>query len=323
MRKTSAVLATLSLAVVALTGCSASATFDGAVCDRTASSDGIADLATVTGEVGEQPDVDVFSPVRVDRTAFTDLVTGEGTALTDSKQLMVVDIALYRGETGEELVATEFNGDLSRLSNLESWAQQIPGIAEVLECATEGSRVLAAISPEDFGEQALQGFELDGDESVIAVIDVIDAYLPHAEGAPQFNDAAGMPTVVRAPDGRPGIIVPDSAPPAELVTQVLIKGDGERITADTPFRVNYTGVTWDEKTVFDTSWDGNPARFELGSLVPGMAEALEGQTVGSQVLVVVPPELGYGEEGQGAVPANATLVFVVDILGVEPPSSEE
>ena len=59
----------------------------------------------------------------------------------------------------------------------------------------------------------------------------------------------------------------------------------------------------------------------LDGVVPGFAEALEGQTVGSQVLVVIPPELAYGEEGAGSIPANATLVFVIDILGIDTPAT--
>ncbi|MGM1016275.1 MAG: FKBP-type peptidyl-prolyl cis-trans isomerase [Actinomycetota bacterium] len=320
MRKTSASLAALSLVAVALTGCAAGTaapTFEGAACERDASSSGIDDLVTVTGEFGEAPEVEVFSPLHVDSTGFTDLESGEGTALTAANQIAVIDVALYRGSTGDEIVTTEFNGDRSRLSNIASWEQQIPAIATVLECATPGTRMLAAFTPEDFGEQASQGFQLEADESVVAVIDVLDTYLPRATGELQFHDARGLPTVVRAPDGRPGIIVPDSAPPTELVTQVLIEGEGEEVTAETPFRVHYTGVTWAERTVFDTSWDADPAQFNLASVIPGFAEALEGQTVGSQVLIVVPPELGYGDQPQASIPANSTLVFVVDILGID------
>ena len=53
----------------------------------------------------------------------------------------------------------------------------------------------------------------------------------------------------------------------------------------------------------------------------GFAEALEGKTVGSQVLAVIPPDQGYGDQGSGAVPGDATLVFVIDILGIDAPAS--
>ena len=55
--------------------------------------------------------------------------------------------------------------------------------------------------------------------------------------------------------------------------------------------------------------------------VPGFAQALEGQTVGSQIHAVIPPELGYGAEGSGTIPGDATLVFVIDILGIDAPAS--
>ena len=122
---------------------------------------------------------------------------------------------------------------------------------------------------------------------------------------------------MRAPDGRPGIIVPDGAPPKDLVVQTIKKGDGENVTGDVPVRVHYTGVLWDDKTVFDTTWDGDPKSITLDAVVPGFATALKGQTVGSQVMVVVPPDQGYGKTEQASVPADSTLVFVIDILGLD------
>ena len=143
-------------------------------------------------------------------------------------------------------------------------------------------------------------------------------YLAAANGAPQAGDRPGMPTVVLAPDGRPGVVIPDAAPPDELVVQVLKKGDGETVTGDAPVRIHYTGLTWADRTVFDSSWErGESTSMELASVVPGFAEALKGQTVGSQVLAVIPPDLAYGDAGQGPVPGGATLVFVIDILGTD------
>ena len=66
-----------------------------------------------------------------------------------------------------------------------------------------------------------------------------------------------------------------------------------------PVRVHYTGVTWADHEVFDSSWDSQPASLTLDGVVPGFAQALEGATVGSQLLVVIPPDLGYGDTVQG------------------------
>ena len=85
---------------------------------------------------------------------------------------------------------------------------------------------------------------------------------------------------------------------------------------DTAF-VQYTGVKWSDGSVFDSSWDrGQPAAFPTNGVVAGFQQALEGQQVGSQVLVVIPPAAGYGAQ-EGSELQNETLVFVVDILGVQ------
>ncbi|MGW8483695.1 hypothetical protein ACWGJP_11190 [Microbacterium sp. NPDC055903] len=304
MRKTSAALASLSLAALALTGCSVSTpnSFDGQVCDRPASTSGVDDSVTVSGEFGVSPKVEIAAPVHAEETSFTDLATGEGTPLTSATQAFSMDYALYNGETGEQIEQSSFSGDLSQVYNINSWVQSVPGIADALACATPGTRTLIAVAPGDSGNVAsMVGAD---DVTAIAVIDVLDTTLARAEGSLQFNDARSLPTVVRAPDGRPGIIVPKDAAPTETVTQVLIKGDGAEITEDDAFVwTNYTAVDWASRSVVNTTWDTNPVA-SLQDLDPEVAASLAGHTVGSQLLVVVPGEAG------------AATAYVVDILGI-------
>lgn len=318
MRKLPAVLAALSLSAVTLTGCAVT-TVGGDTCVRASFDDDVSGIVTVTGSLGSAPNVSMHTPVRVSESSFTDLIDGDGVPLTADTQPAAIELALYSGETGDLVISSPFDGDLTRLSNIDYWAGQIPGLVDALRCAAEGTRTLVAISPEDLGEPARQGLGLGAGDSVIAVVDVLKTYLPHAQGTLQFNAGRGLPSVVRAPDGRPGVIIPDTDPPSELVTQVLIKGEGEPVTGDGTFRVHYTGLTWADSNVFDSSWDTAPAQFSLEGLIAGVSTALEGQTVGSQVLVVVPPELGYGDVDQGSIPAGSTLVFVFDIVGIDAP----
>ena len=91
------------------------------------------------------------------------------------------------------------------------------------------------------------------------------------------------------------------------------------VTAGQTVTVHYTGVIWATGKQFDSSWDrGAPLDTVIGqgSVIAGWDEGLVGQTVGSQVLLVVPPDKGYGTAGQrrAGIKGTDTLVFVVDIL---------
>jgi peptidylprolyl isomerase len=139
--------------------------------------------------------------------------------------------------------------------------------------------------------------------------------LARAEGT-AVVPADGLPVVTLAANGAPSVAVPATDPPADLVSQTLIQGSGAPVTEGQQLIVHYSGWLWDG-TGFDSSWDsGAPAIFTLssGALIDGWVQGLVGVTVGSQVLLVVPPSLGYGDTASGAIPAGSTLVFVVDIL---------
>jgi len=304
VRKTSAALATLSLAVLALTGCTAAPTFDGAACERVGAANGIDEAVNVDGKIGDEPDVEVFAPVHVKKTSFVDVVSGDGRAITDGTQGISVQISIYSGETGEQVFATSYDPASTSVSTIDQWAAQSPGLEDVLRCATAGSRVLAALTPDDFGPANLEGLGLANDDTAIFIVDVAEAFLPKAEGALQFNAASGLPTVVRAADGTPGIIVPDTAAPKEQVVQTLIKGDGEALTAEQTPLVNFTAIGWDDKQILQTTWGDKPSA-QIQQIAAPVADALVGQNIGSQLLVVLP-----------ATEGSPAIAVVVDVLGV-------
>lgn len=315
MRTLPAVVAVVGLATVTLAGCSPAGS--GACTPTPSATTSALELITVTGDSADQPDVEVRTPFRVTDTQYAELEPGGGTRIITDEQLVVVDITLLDGSTGETVAASAYSGDLSQPFVLANAAESIPPLSDALRCAAAGSRVVVALAPGDMSAQTASSFGLGEEDSAIAVVDVRKVYLARADGALQYNARSGMPSVVRAPDGRPGVIVPDGAPPSDLAVEVLKKGTGEEVTGEEPVRVHYTGVLWDDKSVFDSTWDAEPASLDLAQTVPGFRDALEGQTVGSQILVVVPPDQGYGDADQSAVPAGSTLVFVVDILGID------
>lgn len=129
-------------------------------------------------------------------------------------------------------------------------------------------------------------------------------------------EADGEVEVSGSPQASPAIAVPGGDPPSELEVTTLVQGEGDTVEAGDLLVVDYTGVLWDTGEEFDSSWGrGQPAAFGIGvdQVIDGWDEGLVGQSVGSRVQLVIPPELGYGDQDQGTIPPNSTLVFVVDI----------
>ncbi|MCL2803508.1 MAG: FKBP-type peptidyl-prolyl cis-trans isomerase [Micrococcales bacterium] len=144
-----------------------------------------------------------------------------------------------------------------------------------------------------------------------------------SEPAPsaEAKTEATLPTVAFDEAGVPSIEIPaDAAPPTELVAEVLSSGTGPAVEVGQSITVHYSGWLWADGTQFDSSWErGEPSTFPLieGGLIDGWVKGLDGQSVGSQVLLVIPPEMGYGAGGGGGIPGDSTLVFVVDILAAQ------
>jgi peptidylprolyl isomerase len=119
-------------------------------------------------------------------------------------------------------------------------------------------------------------------------------------------------------DGKaPSITVPKTTAPTKLVATYVIEGDGDEVKADSSVLVQYKGVLWDGGKEFDSTYSrGQLTSFSLQQVVKGWSQGLTGKKVGSRVLIVVPPSLGYGDSppsGSG-IKKDSTLVFSVDIL---------
>lgn len=113
---------------------------------------------------------------------------------------------------------------------------------------------------------------------------------------------------------KPGVTTTASGLQYEVITQ----GTGAKPTASDVVKVHYTG-TFPDGSVFDSSVQrGEPATFRADQVIPGWTEALQLMPVGSKYRIFLPPELGYGEQGAGPIPANSALVFEVELLGIEP-----
>lgn len=191
-----------------------------------------------------------------------------------------------------------------------------------------GSRVLMVVPPADgFGRAGDPAALVTGTDTLVFVFDVLAAMAPGATAARPASYAVGpaLPGVRWGSRG-PVITVPRGVgPPRTLVRQVLAGGSGPPVLAGDTVTVQDTGVVWKSGKVFDSTWQrGFPESFVLGSgqVIPGWEDGIGGVRVGSRLLLVVPPALGYGRTGDAPyVGGTDTVVFVVDVVSALPPSA--
>jgi len=111
-------------------------------------------------------------------------------------------------------------------------------------------------------------------------------------------------------------------PPAQLEVVDEVVGDGAEAVAGSRVTVQYLGVRWSDGGVFDASWTrGQPFVFDLGAgqVIPGWERGVAGMRVGGRRILVIPPQLAYGDRGAGSVIGpGETLVFAVDLVEVAP-----
>ncbi len=270
---------------------------------------------SVTGDLGEQPVVSFPSPLSAESIQSRVVIAGEGPVFT-GRNFVEFEFAGYNGGSGQLIQQTSFDGTQAQSGAFGPG--EVPNFCEALAGAKEGSRIVAIIPPDQaHSGEGVPALGVGAADAFIFVFDLKRVFLEKATGA-NVAPEAGLPTVVTTPDGVPGITIPNTAAPTELKVAQLIRGSGDLVEEGQLVTLHYSGFLWDSSEKFDSSWDsGQATQFEMqeGALIEGFLSAVIGQPVGSQVIAVIPPALGYGDAGAGSIPPGATLVFVIDILG--------
>ena len=113
----------------------------------------------------------------------------------------------------------------------------------------------------------------------------------------------------------------DAAPPADLVVSDVVVGTGAEAVAGSTATMKYVGAFYETGEEFDSSWSRGadetfPVTVGAGQVIEGFDQAVEGMQVGGRRMVVIPSDLGYGPNGSGPIPGDATLIFIIDCVGV-------
>ncbi|GAB3482038.1 FKBP-type peptidyl-prolyl cis-trans isomerase [Nocardiopsis coralliicola] len=327
-RRAAAIAVPLSIALLALSGCSSipekyrvpAFMRTGAEVDER--------LPTVTGDPGEEPKVDLPDIEPPGEQVEGVLREGESEAIVRKDDLVMLDVVEYSwtGKGEAEKANSSYESGSPLLINVE----QLGEFGTTLVDQNVGAQIAFITPPPDPAQAQMQGMPpQEGD--TVSVMEIRDRFGngDTVEGEQTTDGGDGLPTAPDNGAAAPEISIPEETePPKDLEKANLIEGDGPAVENGQQVVAQYTGVRWDDGKVFDTSFgeDGQPFYFPLGQgqVIEGWDQGLEGEKVGSRVMLVVPEDLAYGKEAEeGGQPAG-TLVFVIDILAaVDPPPEPE
>jgi len=270
---------------------------------------------TVSGTVKAPTLTFKTKPLSVKATTTKVVTAGKGAKLSKANSI-VFNYVLFNAKNGKE-IETSFGKQTVPL-DLSS-AMLMKGLSKGLIGQQVGSLLLVAVPPADaFGATGSAQAGVGPTDTIVFLIDVVSATTPLSTATGVAVPLkAGLPTAIVDGAKAAIITVPKTAPPTKLVVQPLIKGAGSVVKSGQTIKVNYTGVLWKDGKKFDASGDhGAPVNIQIGTgkVIPGWDKGLVGQTVGSRILLVVPPADGYGAKGSPPIGPKDTMVFVVDIL---------
>jgi FKBP-type peptidyl-prolyl cis-trans isomerase len=283
---------------------------------------------TVTGSFGKTPTVTIPTEKASTNLVVSTPIEGSGPTLKSGDDPLA-DVALYKwsGTRHSVLYSTFSTGPQVIPAQLG-----LPGLATALKDARLGSRVVAVLPPKyGYGTSGETQLGVKGTDTLVWVIDLLQQYSAKqsAAGHQMSTGGGALPTVTAKAGQAPAITIPTTTtPPASLSVTTLIKGSGPKLTTGETVVAQYVGAIWRTGSVFASSWPstqqpaGQLFGFQIGgNVIQGFSQGLTGVPVGSRVMLVVPPSLGYGPAGGNAsagIQKDDTLVFVVDVIGSSP-----
>lgn len=144
-------------------------------------------------------------------------------------------------------------------------------------------------------------------------------------GGGDSSSSSGAETSASAPreesiNKKPVVEVPSEPPPTQMKAVDLIEGTGKEAKVGDNVTVQYVLVDYKSGKEIESSWEGQPFPFVLGTgaVITGWDIGVQGMKEGGRRELIIPPQFAYGAEGSPpSIKPNATLIFVIDMVKVE------
>ncbi|MEL4505751.1 FKBP-type peptidyl-prolyl cis-trans isomerase [Luteococcus sp. H138] len=265
------------------------------------------DVAPTT--VGKAPTVKAKWPLAIEKSQTKVLTPGKGETVAKGATVKVN----YHGvnaRDGKVFDSSFKNGQPATFS----LRGVVPGFTKAIEGQKLGSRVVTMMTAADGYAEGNPQAGIQKGDNLVFVIDIL-------ETSKNVAPKAGLPTVKDDAQGMPTATVPKTAAPTETVVQPLVQAPGEKVTDKFMVQVAYRAWDWKTGKLLEDSYSAQqaPQPVQVSQLIPSMKKALVGQTVGSRVMVVIPPKDQPKPQASSASPSatpsapTQTLVYVIDI----------
>lgn len=274
------------------------------------------DSLTISGEVGSDPEVKFDGEVKADDVEVKVVEEGDGEEVAAGDSVLT-HIWIGNGFEQEKAFST-YDAQAPQLFTVDD-KMLSEFFIEALEGQTIGSRVAVTASSEKaFGEAGNSQLGIGNKDAVVAVLDLLSGVPEGPEGEEQ-PAPAWAPALTGDEQAPTGLDFAGTPKPGDsLRSAYLIEGEGDEVKKGQTIVVDYLGQVYGGQKPFDESYSAQPTSFQIGvgGVVKGWDETLVGAPVGSRVIMALPPEFGYGKEGnpQAGIKGGDTLYFVVDIL---------
>lgn len=312
-------------------GCTAlaeSAAAGGGACRPALPSEPIPGLS-VDGRPGDAPRVRWTGPQRPSAPAVQRLGAGSGLPLTPNGvfegAFTLVDVGDGRELLPYAPLAVDERGAAAPITAV-TLELRLPGLGRALRCAAAGERVLALLPGSELPAGPAGLFDGEAPETVLAVVDLLRVYPSGASGT-ALPPREGFPAVVTAPEGHPGVTVPEREPPLRMRSAETVRGYGPIVQSGQRLTLHVSVHAWSDGDLLGSTRAAGGGVLRAPATVDGWNDGLYGATpelagrrVGSQLVVIVPAEQAAAAPGpvRGSRLDGQALVLVVDVLAADP-----